>query len=147
MANYAGFAVILILLAVVATACLLYFGNRKTFPWYVQVTCFIAWFFPFTIVFILPLDLSSVRVFTLGFNETDLLSIPLQTRYEQCLRLLDESRNSTGPPPTLVCEEPLGYVEHDFLWGFWDTVYWTSFNLTWFVIPLMLGYVRYGVHP
>ena len=60
MANYGIFSVILILLALVVTALLFYFGNRKTFPWYVQATCFIAWFFPFTIIFILPLDLTSV---------------------------------------------------------------------------------------
>ena len=41
------------------------------------------------------------------------------------------------------CEEPLGYVPTEFLTIFWEIVYWTSFNLTWFVIPIMTGFTRW----
>lgn len=36
------------------------FGNIKSQPWYVTVVCTVGWFFPFWIVFLLPLDLASV---------------------------------------------------------------------------------------
>lgn len=36
------------------------FGNIRSQPWYVTVVCTIGWFFPFWIVFLLPLDLASV---------------------------------------------------------------------------------------
>ncbi|KAJ3112694.1 LMBR1 domain-containing protein 2 [Phlyctochytrium bullatum] len=51
--------VLLLLLAVGVANLLLYFGNWRTYPWYVQVTCFVAWMFPFAIILVLPLDLAS----------------------------------------------------------------------------------------
>ncbi|RUP47075.1 LMBR1-like membrane protein-domain-containing protein [Jimgerdemannia flammicorona] len=36
-----------------------YFANTKSHPWYVKVTTLVGWFFPFWIVFLLPLDLAS----------------------------------------------------------------------------------------
>ena len=54
--------ILLVLLAISVAFLLLYFGNWKTFPWYVQITCFIAWLFPFAIILILPLDLASVSL-------------------------------------------------------------------------------------
>ncbi|KAJ3213392.1 LMBR1 domain-containing protein 2 [Dinochytrium kinnereticum] len=50
---------LLLLLGVGVANLLLYFGNWRTYPWYVQVTCFVAWMFPFSIILILPLDLAS----------------------------------------------------------------------------------------
>ncbi|KAG2198566.1 hypothetical protein INT46_007720 [Mucor plumbeus] len=35
------------------------YGNIKSQPWYVTVVCTIGWFFPFWIIFLLPLDLAS----------------------------------------------------------------------------------------
>lgn len=55
---------ILLLLTIgVAVGCILdYFGNRRTFQWYVQTACFLAYFFPFSIIVMLPL----VYQFNLG---------------------------------------------------------------------------------
>ncbi|KFH70825.1 hypothetical protein MVEG_03672 [Podila verticillata NRRL 6337] len=36
-----------------------HFGNRTQHAWYVSLVAFISWFFPFSIVVLLPLDLSS----------------------------------------------------------------------------------------
>lgn len=41
------------------------YGNIKSQPWYVTVVCTIGWFFPFWIIFLLPLDLASVCLFSL----------------------------------------------------------------------------------
>jgi hypothetical protein len=59
---------LLILLAIAVVLILLYYGNYKTYPWYVQVVCFIAWLFPFSIILMLPLDLTSVII--IPFNNS-----------------------------------------------------------------------------
>ncbi|KAJ3154904.1 LMBR1 domain-containing protein 2 [Irineochytrium annulatum] len=106
---------LLVALSVVVVNILLYFGNWRTYPWYVQATCFIAWLFPFSIIVMLPLDLAS-------------------TLY----------RNCEGPD----CKEPFAYVDESFLLTFWQIVYWTMFNLTWYFIPVMQSWVRSGdFHP
>ncbi|KAJ3298081.1 LMBR1 domain-containing protein 2 [Borealophlyctis nickersoniae] len=56
---YFGVAAILTVLSVVVALLLDYFGNRKKAAWYVQITAFVAWVFPFFIMFILPLDMAS----------------------------------------------------------------------------------------
>ncbi|KAJ3126929.1 LMBR1 domain-containing protein 2 [Nowakowskiella sp. JEL0407] len=112
-----GYWVVSGLLIVLALSVLLlldYFGNRKKFAWYSQLTLFIAWLFPFSIIVILPLDLAS-------------------TLFRKCL---EEGKEK--------CEKPIAYVEESFLYVFWTTLYWTMFNLTWFVIPLMQSWVRSG---
>ncbi|KAJ1553439.1 LMBR1 domain-containing protein 2 [Cladochytrium tenue] len=83
--------VLLAALAAVVVYLLLYFGNWRTFPWYVQATCFAAWFFPFSIILILPLDLGS-------------------NLYRKCL---DEKNEAD-------CQEPFAYVPESFLWVFWQ---------------------------
>jgi hypothetical protein len=35
-------------------------------------------------------------------------------------------------------------VSQDFLFGFWKALYWITFNLTMFVIPIMQEYERSG---
>lgn len=60
--------IMLVIIAVIVALVLDHYGNRKTFPWYVSITCFVAYFIPFSIIVILPLDLVS-------------------TQYRACLRL------------------------------------------------------------
>ncbi|KAF9108448.1 hypothetical protein BGX27_008344 [Mortierella sp. AM989] len=48
----------LMLIALVA-GLLNYFGNRAEHAWYVSLIAFISWFFPFSIVVLVPLDLAS----------------------------------------------------------------------------------------
>ncbi|KAI9362506.1 LMBR1-like membrane protein-domain-containing protein [Zopfochytrium polystomum] len=106
---------LLLILAAVVASLLLYFGDWKTYPWYVQFTCFVGWLFPFSIILILPLDLAS-------------------NLHRECLR-------QGGPDE---CVEPVAYVPESFLWVFWQIVYWNMFCLTWFVVPIMQSYVRSG---
>lgn len=37
-----------------------YFGNRVEHAWYVSLIAYVSWFFPFSIVVLVPLDLASV---------------------------------------------------------------------------------------
>ncbi|KAI8074567.1 LMBR1-like membrane protein-domain-containing protein [Gongronella butleri] len=42
------------------------------------------------------------------------------------------------------CREPLTHVSATTLYVAWRTIYWTSFCLTWFTIPMMQAYVNTG---
>lgn len=45
-----------------AVLCLVYYyANRKT-PWYVMLVTFLGWYFPISIIVLLPLDMSSVSI-------------------------------------------------------------------------------------
>lgn len=58
--DWAPLIVATTLLFIIVVFTLSRFGNIKSQPWYVTVVCIIGWFFPFWIVFLLPLDLASV---------------------------------------------------------------------------------------
>ncbi|KAH9276402.1 hypothetical protein BASA83_001095 [Batrachochytrium salamandrivorans] len=114
--SYLVLSALLVVMAAIVAIVLNYFGNRMTYPWYVQVACFVSYFFPFTIILVLPLDLAS-------------------TRFRDC---------SDTPGTVIQCDQPLAYVSEEFLYGFWEVVYWITFNIQMFVVPIMQGYVRSG---
>lgn len=58
--DWAPLIVATTLLFILVVFTLSRFGNIRSQPWYVTVVCTIGWFFPFWIVFLLPLDLASV---------------------------------------------------------------------------------------
>uniref|UniRef100_A0A672NRN7 LMBR1 domain-containing protein 2-B-like n=1 Tax=Sinocyclocheilus grahami TaxID=75366 RepID=A0A672NRN7_SINGR len=78
----------------------------------------LAWFLCFLIVFILPLDVSTVRP-------------PASTA----------SHPDTVPK---ICQKPWSYIPDGILPVFWRVVYWTSQFLTWLLIPFMQSYARSG---
>lgn len=59
-ASYIPLIVVTITLALLVYYLVAYFANTKVHSWYVKVTTLVGWFFPFWIVFLLPLDLASV---------------------------------------------------------------------------------------
>ncbi|KAF9960370.1 hypothetical protein BGZ72_007175 [Mortierella alpina] len=101
-----------LLLVVLVAGLLNYFGNRTEHAWYVSLIAFISWFFPFSIVVLVPLDLSS-------------------TLFRGC-KAEEE------------CNEPFMYVSSEFLVAAWRTLYWSSFALTWVMIPLLQAYTQSG---
>ncbi|KAF9969688.1 hypothetical protein BGZ73_007819 [Actinomortierella ambigua] len=98
--------------AFVVASLLNYFGNRRQHAWYVSLVAFVSWFFPFSIVGLVPLDLSS-------------------TLYRSC--------NHED-----ACKEPFTYVSQEFLVAAWRTMYWSSFVLTWVLIPILQAYTQSG---
>ena len=103
--------------AIVAIIILIlsHYGDRHTFPWYVQATCFCSYLLPMAVIVILPLDLTQEKYFT-------------------CLENNDISN----------CDEPYIFVPQGFLYVFWAALYWISFNLQMFIVPIMQEYVRSG---
>ncbi|ORX53806.1 LMBR1-domain-containing protein [Piromyces finnis] len=91
-----------------------YYGNRKTSPWYLRLSVIIGLFFPFSIVLVLPLDITS-------------------SIYRD---LTDEEKLNTNPP--------IGYQSEEFFIVFWNITYWISYALTWLFFPLISGYILSG---
>ncbi|KAI7890502.1 LMBR1-like membrane protein [Mucor mucedo] len=106
--DWAPLIVATTLLFIVVVFTLSRFGNIKSQSWYVTTVCTIGWFFPFWIVFLLPLDLAST--------------------------VHDDKKGRV----------PFAYVSQSFLFVAWRVIYWTSFCLTWMMIPMMQAYVNTG---
>ena len=62
--NYALLIIGTITLFILSVATVSRYGNLKSQPWYVSTVCIIGWCFPFWIVLLLPLDISSVYIFS-----------------------------------------------------------------------------------
>jgi len=90
------------------------YGNFKHQNIFITIATFIAWYFSFTIIFLLPLDVSSAT-------------------YRQC-----KFDNLTK------CEEPIGYMENDTFIIIWRIIYWSSQALTWLILPFMQSYAQSG---
>ncbi|KAJ3247195.1 LMBR1 domain-containing protein 2 [Chytriomyces hyalinus] len=137
---------LLALLGVFVGVLLSYFGDVRRAGLHTQLVSFVAWFFPFAIVLVLPLDLAS-------------------TLHRRCLESLDAHAALSNLTTSLeivngsiaalgeaavetfdadLCEEPLFYLSREFLVVFWGTLYWTMQLLTWFIVPVMLSFVRSG---
>uniref|UniRef100_A0A674CI09 LMBR1 domain containing 2b n=1 Tax=Salmo trutta TaxID=8032 RepID=A0A674CI09_SALTR len=78
----------------------------------------LAWYLCFLIVFILPLDISTVSTITEHIHHT--------------LNVLK------------VCYKPWSYIPDGIMPVFWRVVYWTSQCLTWLLLPFMQSYARSG---
>lgn len=113
-----GSILLLVSVSFLVLGILDHYGNRRKTQWFVGITTFLSWIFPFSIIIILPLDLSSTGYRKLCSNPT--------------------------PDNKILCDEPLVYVSVDFLVGFWQTLYWTMFCLTWFIIPILQSWMRSG---
>uniref|UniRef100_A0A673K437 LMBR1 domain-containing protein 2-B-like n=1 Tax=Sinocyclocheilus rhinocerous TaxID=307959 RepID=A0A673K437_9TELE len=89
----------------------------------------LAWFLCFLIVFILPLDVSTVRP-----------PACVETRVKGVVPLLSSSQSLVPK----ICQKPWSYIPDGILPVFWRVVYWTSQFLTWLLIPFMQSYARSG---
>lgn len=91
----------------------------------VLIATFIAWYFSFMIIFLLPLDISL-------------------TTYQQCLKerpIPVNQSNSTIDDP---CHEPWSLVPPEVFAVMWRIIYWTSQALTWLILPFMQAFSQSG---
>jgi len=112
--GYTLIAVSLSIIFIMVIAFVNYYGDRKTSPWYVRLSVTIGLFFPFSIVLVLPLDITS--------------SIYRDLSEEEKLKV----------------EPPIGYQSEEFFIIFWNITYWISYALTWLCLPLLSGYILSG---
>uniref|UniRef100_A0A8C5G2G9 Uncharacterized protein n=1 Tax=Gouania willdenowi TaxID=441366 RepID=A0A8C5G2G9_GOUWI len=95
------------------------YGDFKKQQRMVLFGTLLAWYLCFLIVFILPLDVSTVNHMLIF-----ILSV--------CL---------SAPTP---CYKPWSYIPDGIMPVFWRVVYWTSQCLTWLLLPFMQSYARSG---
>jgi hypothetical protein len=98
------------------------YGNLKHQNIFITIATFIAWYFSFTIIFLLPLDVSS-------------------TTYRQCLY---DNQTQTIPNKTLSCKIPFGFMTNQTFIIIWRIIYWSSQALTWLILPFMQSYAQSG---
>lgn len=80
------------------------YRNPRSTHFLILVSVFLCWLLPFSLTFLLPMDLSS-------------------TRYEYCIsRSMDPSQ----------CPKPFLYVDVPVRHASWLGVYWVTFFLTWY---------------
>ncbi len=144
-------------LASVVAWLISFFGNWRTHAWYIQALCFIAWYFPFSIVLMLPIDLASTLHDNCLNSTLDYFDANSTTSLNTTLSPLasisgdGEARNSSLNLTAsewnmydLCNDPPLAYVPRDALLVFWQTVYWTMQALTWFLVPVMISWSKSG---
>ncbi|KXS12200.1 LMBR1-domain-containing protein, partial [Gonapodya prolifera JEL478] len=114
--------------------------------WYAQLTAFLGWFFPFCVPLLLPIDLASALYRLRCADEIGNSTNVAVSAMPQALDF--RTFNSSDPiiPDPAWCQErmPIAFVSSEFMYIFWELNYWTSFFLTWVVIPIMQGYRRSG---
>ncbi|OQV19608.1 LMBR1 domain-containing protein 2 [Hypsibius exemplaris] len=107
------------------------YGNWRTQHPIVTVAVFVAWYFSFLIIFIIPMDVSA-------------------TLYQQCLNatvipnITEEHFNISDPLLVNECEPPWSYVDPHVLPTLWRVLYWTCQFLSWLLLPLMQSYALAG---
>lgn len=116
--------------AIIVALVLWRYADRQHAPYYVLAVTYIGWFFPSSIIILLPADLTSV-----GFPfyvDSKSEANQAQTLYYNCLE--DEN-----------CEtKPYFHVSDAFLKVAWRVIYWSSFVLTWSFIPFLSRYLDNG---
>lgn len=141
---------------IVAASILYRYGDWFRHHIIVTLSVLVAWYFSFLIIFILPLDVTSVSpskwyVITCSENNGNFIQTDLQTAYRQCIQehtlYVDETSfnntanlSTTAVPhiissnETSVCKLPWSYIPENVLPQLWRVLYWTSQFLTWYKV-------------
>ena len=131
--------------------------------WPVTLVVLTAWFFSFSIVLVVPLDvsaafyLSCVRDWVCsnngngagGVNVNGDVCVPGGAAGEQevaaCMaQMADTSAGNSGGGGGCECKAPGSFAGANVLPVYWQVAYWTSQLLTWLILPLMASYLAAG---
>uniref|UniRef100_A0A3Q3FAC8 LMBR1 domain containing 2 n=1 Tax=Labrus bergylta TaxID=56723 RepID=A0A3Q3FAC8_9LABR len=122
----ASLAVVVVVVFFLALYLLQRYGDLRKQQRMVLLGTLLSWYLCFLIVFILPLDVSTVRKPQRSNQTDESFSVYSTLRTPQ------------------ACEEPWSYIPDGILPVFWRVVYWTSQFLTWLLLPFMQSYARSG---
>lgn len=98
----------------IVTKILFNYKNPKTSHPTILLAVFLCWLFPFSLTFLLPMDITS-------------------SRYDLCLESGAEN-----------CAASIFYVSASVRHVTWLIVYWISFFLSWILVPILQGFVVAG---
>ena len=138
---------------IVAASILYRYGDWFRHHIIVTLSVLVAWYFSFLIIFILPLDVTSVSLLQFYFRSNVQKQLVFnvlyfsfkQTAYRQCIQehsIVNNSTNDTSTDnitdiivilsnSTINCKPPWSYVPENVLPQLWRVLYWTSQFLTW----------------
>ncbi|GFY47485.1 g-protein coupled receptor-associated protein LMBRD2 [Trichonephila inaurata madagascariensis] len=153
------FVLEIILTFLVVAYLLQKYGNCRKHHILVTANVFIAWYFAFIIICILPLDVSSTAYRqclrdNFGFPTSFPLVSPVTP-----INSSEVSNGTSADPnrstqnsvefqailtPESTCLIPWSYVSDEVLQSLWRVVYWTAQTLTWIVLPMMQSYSTAG---
>ncbi|XP_052775817.1 G-protein coupled receptor-associated protein LMBRD2-like isoform X2 [Mya arenaria] len=129
------------------------YGDLRKQHVLVTLFTFIAWYFSFMIIFILPLDVSNT-FYKQCVEEEHRRSITTASPTQAPSNVTTSApENVTTPTLSHVglrsvsivhCEAPVSHVPDHVLPTLWKIVYWTSQFLTWLLLPMMQSYSRAG---
>lgn len=130
------------------------YGDLRKQHVLVTLFTFIAWYFSFMIIFILPLDVSSTFYKQcVEEQRRSIPAIPVTTPAPSNETTTGPDKNRTSPALVHMslrfareehCQVPVSHVPDDVLPTLWKIVYWTSQFLTWLLLPMMQSYSRAG---
>lgn len=145
------FALDIIITLAITVWVLREYGNLRR-SWAVTLTVIVAWFFSFSIVLILPLDVSSTWYLdcTRNYycaqpnvaNQTLMGTWCTDIDYSQTAETI--STQACMDSPDCPCSPPVSYVSQKTLPDYWAVTYWTSQALTWLLLPIMESYMSAG---
>lgn len=150
-------AVEIVLTFCLAAALLHRYGDWRRDHVFVTVPVLIAWYFSFTIIVMLPMDVSSTTYRQcLMENAPPVLPTPSWeevvlptaniTVFMQNSSIIKRSIHDEDiiAGNVAICKEPWSYISNNALRNLWRIVYWTSQCLTWLILPLMQSYSQAG---
>ncbi|XP_061191902.1 G-protein coupled receptor-associated protein LMBRD2-like [Saccostrea echinata] len=148
-----------LVIEVICTCCLAAFllhryGDLRKQNILTTLTTFIAWYFSFLIIFVLPLDVSST-FYRQCFKDKATKILTTTPKSSNITTTADRNTSTTPASSTPAlqifsqvhdspCEIPLSHVPENVLPTLWQVVYWTSQLLTWIILPLMQSYSTAG---
>ncbi|RWS01916.1 LMBR1 domain-containing protein 2-like protein [Dinothrombium tinctorium] len=142
-----------IIVTFVLSSSLLYrYSNWNNQNVITTLSVFVAWFFSFVVIFILPLDISTTAYeqCKAKANLTHLSSVlhSLNISVDN-VHVVGNASNitTTATPASGVlneCHKPWSYAPYTVLTTLWKIVYWTGQALTWIVLPMMQSYSMAG---
>lgn len=133
---------------IICTCCLAAFllhryGDLRKQHAVTTLATFVAWYFSFLIVFVLPLDVSSTfyRQCLQDYQPKPSPTVPTNDTNQTTTPGHNGSNNVENTTP---CVKPISHVPDNVLPALWHVVYWSSQFLTWLLLPLMQSYSTAG---
>lgn len=122
------------------------YGNWNRHHIFVTLSVFVAWYFSFIIISIIPIDVSTTayRQCLKDRAGTPSQIIPGATNASDIDNVTDFETSEIHVVEVEPCQAPWSHIPELVLPVLWRVVYWTSQCLTWIIMPMMQSYATSG---